>query len=185
MIRLRSSLILFLLLLVAPNCTSISSQKPKLVLLISVDQFRYDYLTRFSKYFGDGGFKLFLKAGANFTNAQYKHSVTKTSAGHAVISTGTHANVNGIIANRWYDQEQRSSVSSVADSSFTLIGSNKDGRSPQYLLAATIGDQLKRFNGGKSKVVSISYKDRSAILMGGKNADAAYWFVDSLFTGSL
>lgn len=184
MIRLRSSLISFLLLLVVLKLSSCSAQKPKLVLLISVDQLRYDYLTRFSKYFGDGGFNLFLRAGANFTNAQLMHSVTKTAAGHAVISTGTHANVNGIIANSWYDQEQRSAVSSVSDHSFALIGSDKDGRSPQYLLAATIGDQLKRFTDGKSKVVSISCKDRSAILMGGKNADATYWFVDSLFTTS-
>jgi len=174
MIKLRSLLILFLLLLVVLNLSSCATQKPKLVLFISIDQLRYDYLTRFSKYFGDGGFSLF----------QYKHSVTKTSAGHAVISTGTHANVNGVIANRWYDQEQKSLVSSVGDDSFTLIGSDRDGRSPHYLLAATIGDQLKKFNGEKSKVVSISYKSTSAIMMGGKDADAVYWFVDSLFTTS-
>ncbi|MCH8956846.1 alkaline phosphatase family protein [candidate division KSB1 bacterium] len=184
MIKLRSSLILFLLLLAVLNLSSCATQKPKLVLFISIDQLRYDYLTRFSKYFGDGGFNLFFKDGANFTNAQFKHSVTKTSAGHAVISTGTHANVNGIIANGWYDQEQKSSVSSVGDDSFTLIASDRDGRSPHYLLAATIGDELKRSNGEKSKVVSISYKSTSAIMMGGKDADAVYWFVDSLFTTS-
>ena len=184
MIKLRSLLILFWLLLVVLNLSSCATQKPKLVLFISIDQLRYDYLTRFSKYFGDGGFNLFFKDGANFTNAQFKHSVTKTSAGHVVISTGTHANVNGIIANRWYDQEQKSSVSSVGDDSFTLIASDRDGRSPHYLLAATIGDELKRSNGEKSKVVSISYKSTSAIMMGGKDADAVYWFVDSLFATS-
>jgi len=184
MIKLRSSLILFLLLLVVLNLSSCATQKPKLVLFISIDQLRYDYLTRFSKYFGDGGFNLFFKDGANFTNAQFKHSVTKTSAGHAVISTGTHANVNGVIANKWYDREQKSWVSSVGDDSFALIASDRDGRSPHYLLAATIGDELKKSNGEKSKVVSISYKSTSAILMGGKDADAVYWFVDSLFTTS-
>ncbi|MCH8981194.1 alkaline phosphatase family protein [candidate division KSB1 bacterium] len=184
MIKLRSLLILFLLLLVVLNLSSCATQKPKLVLFISIDQLRYDYLTRFSKYFGDGGFNLFFKDGANFTNAQFKHSVTKTSAGHAVISTGTHANVNGVIANRWYDRQQKSSVSSVGDDSFTLIASDRDGRSPHYLLAATIGDELKKSKGEKSKVVSISYKSTSAILMGGKDADAVYWFVDSLFTTS-
>ncbi len=61
-----------------------SSQRPKLVVLIAVDQFRYDYLTRFEKYFGQRGFNLFLKEGANFVNTHYSHSQTSTGPGHAV-----------------------------------------------------------------------------------------------------
>ncbi|HQY06216.1 MAG TPA: alkaline phosphatase family protein, partial [Lacunisphaera sp.] len=74
---------------------------PRLVVVISVDQMRADYLDRFRPYFGPGGFKLLLDQGANFANCHYRHSITKTGPGHAVILSGVHANIHGIIANEW------------------------------------------------------------------------------------
>src|SRR5438093_7157086 len=71
--------------------------RPKLVVVIVIDQFRPDYLQRFRSHFGKGGFNLFLEQGANFDQARYRHGVTQTCPGHAVILTGTYADVNGII----------------------------------------------------------------------------------------
>jgi len=84
-----------------------SAEKPKLVVVISIDQFRADYLPRFERHFGPDGFNLFLKQGAHFMNANYAHSVNKTGPGHAVILSGSYANVNGIVSNDWFDLESR------------------------------------------------------------------------------
>jgi predicted AlkP superfamily pyrophosphatase or phosphodiesterase len=149
-----------------------------------LDQFRYDYLPRFEKYFGERGFNLFLKQGGNFVNAHYLHSQTLTAPGHAVIMSGTYPCMNGIIANKWYDPVKGEDVYCVGDPDSPLIGGfRSSGRSPQNFIGTTVGDQLRESNNGRSKVISISRKDRSAILMGGKMA-TAYWLVDSAYTTS-
>jgi predicted AlkP superfamily pyrophosphatase or phosphodiesterase len=149
-----------------------------------IDQFRADYLRTFRPYFGQGGFSLLLRQGANFTEAEYKHAVTLTCPGHAVVLTGTHANVNGIINNQWYDSKSGRQVYCAADSLVTLIGSSEPGRSPRNLVASTVGDQLKRSTGGRSRVIAVAGKDRAAIMLGGHMADGVYWMEDSLVVTS-
>ncbi|HEY8197324.1 MAG TPA: alkaline phosphatase family protein [Gemmatimonadales bacterium] len=158
--------------------------KPKLVLTIMIDQFRPDYLQRFRPYFGRGGFNLFLERGANFAGARYEHAVTSTCPGHAVVLTGSYANVNGIVNNDWYDAAAGREVYCAADSLFKLIGVQKEGRSPRNLIGNTVGDELKLASAGRSRVIAVAGKDRSAIMMGGHLADAAYWTVDTLFVSS-
>jgi predicted AlkP superfamily pyrophosphatase or phosphodiesterase len=158
--------------------------RPKLVVVIVIDQFRPDYLQRFRPYFGTGGFNLFLRRGATFTEAEYKHTVTFTCPGHAVILTGTYPNVNGIISNQWYDSKAGRQEYCAADSSVTLIGSSQPGRSPRNLMASTVGDELKRASGGRSRVIAMAGKDRSAIMLGGHKADGVFWMEDSLFVTS-
>lgn len=181
--------LLSVLLLVPPVLMAQSSRalppaRPRLVLVISIDQFRADYLQRFRRYFGEGGFNLLLRDGADFTEAQYQYSVTQTCPGHAVILTGSYANVNGIVANLWYDPALRRAQYCAADTAAKLIGVNGEGRSPRNLLASTVGDELKRATAGRSRVVAIAGKDRSAIMMGGHLADAAYWTEDTLVVTS-
>jgi hypothetical protein len=158
--------------------------RPKLVVVIVIDQFRPDYLRTFRPYFGRGGFNLLLRRGANFTEAEYKHAVTLTCPGHAVVLTGTHANVNGIINNQWYDSKSGRQEYCAADTLVALIGSSGPGRSPRNLLASTVGDQLKRSTGGRSRVIAMAGKDRSAIMLGGHMADGVYWMEDSLVVTS-
>ncbi len=153
------------------------SPKIKLVLGIVIDQFRYDYLTRFADQFGEGGFKRLTQGGANFTNANYPYTPTVTACGHAVFMSGSAPNENGIIANEWYDRETAKKVTSVSDPNTKLLG-GKDGSgsSPHRLLSSTIGDQLKLHTNGRAKVIGISMKDRAAILPSGKKPNGAYWY---------
>ena len=81
--------------------------RPRLVVVIAVDQLRADYIERFRPFFGAGGFNLFLQRGASFAQARYAHATTSTCPGHAVILTGSYGEVNGIIANEWYDTRSR------------------------------------------------------------------------------
>jgi hypothetical protein len=152
-----------------------AEKQPKLVLTIIVDQFRYDYLTRFRSSYNSGLARL-LAEGAVFSNAYYQHFPTVTAVGHSTILSGATPSVSGIVGNEWYDRELGRQVTSVSDASVPLLGaSGKEAASPRKLLVSTVGDELKMSGKGR-KVIGISIKDRSAILPAGHMADAAYWF---------
>lgn len=158
--------------------------RPRLVVVIAVDQLRADYLERFRPFFGRGGFNLFLQRGASFPSARFEHATTSTCPGHAVMLTGSYGAVNGIIGNDWYDAQARREVYCAADTTVRLIGSDGEGRSPRNLRGTTVGDLLKIATGGRSRVLTVSAKDRSAIMLGGHLGDAAYWMEDTLFVTS-
>ena len=176
--------LLFSLLFIAP-LNAAANEAPKLVVVIAIDQFRAEYLNRFRDLFGEGGFNLFLEKGAVFSNCRYKHSFNVTGAGHAVIMSGSYADVNGIIGNTWFDVHANKVVNCVLDEASPLIDfAGAEGRSPKKFLGSTVGDELQLTNQGASRVITVSGKDRAAILMGGKFADAAYWFYQTKFTTS-
>lgn len=161
---------------------------PALVVVIAVDQLRGDYPARFFEHLGPRGFRLFLDQGAVFADAHHRQSITKTAPGHATMVTGVHANVHGIIANDWLDRNTFQRVNSVDDPSVQLVGTRPPRAgarmpnvkapvpsSPRAMLATTVLDDFKLARGNQPKVISISSKDRSAIILGGKLANAAYW----------
>ena len=171
------------LVLPTPAFASAYNAHPKLVVVIIIDQFRADYLERYRDQFGSGGFNIFLNNGAYFTDCNYDYANTRTAPGHATLFTGAYSDGHGIAANEWWDPKKKKMVTSVEDDSTKLVGIPADqnqgkegvGASPHNLLADTIGDELKLATQGKSKVFSLSLKDRAAIIPGGYSADAAYW----------
>jgi predicted AlkP superfamily pyrophosphatase or phosphodiesterase len=153
--------------------------KPKLILAIVVDQFRYDYLTRYRAEYSAGLHRL-LTAGAVFTNANLEHAPTVTAIGHSTLLTGALPSVSGIIGNEWFDRASRKVVTSVTDDTVKLLGGSSDPpASPRNMMVTTVGDELKIATGGKSHVVGVSVKDRSAILPAGHMADGAFWIEQS------
>jgi len=158
--------------------------QPPLVVVITIDQVPYEYLARFGGQFGRGGFRRLMEQGASFTNASYKHAINLTGPGHAVILSGAYGNQNGIIANNWIDVQSRASVYCVEDKDVALLGASGAGRSPANFIGTTYGDELRLASGFRSKVIAISHKDRAAILLGGKMANAAFWMADSSFVTS-
>jgi predicted AlkP superfamily pyrophosphatase or phosphodiesterase len=151
--------------------------KPKLILAIAIDQFRYDYTTRFRERY-TSGLATMLSHGAVFVDAHQDHFPTVTATGHATFLTGSVPATSGIIGNEWYDRSLDKTITSVEDTATTLVGvgGNKEGSSPHNLIVSTLGDEIKIADRGTSKVIGISMKDRAAILPSGRMADAAYWF---------
>lgn len=150
--------------------------KPKLVIAIVADQFRYDYLLRFKDEFRGGLFQL-MKNGAVYTNARYEHYPTFTAVGHAVLLTGAYPSVHGIVGNLWYDRNNGKQIQAAADDTVRLVGgADGPGSSPRNLLVSTIGDEMKIASQGQSRVFGISLKDYSGIMATGHMADAVYWF---------
>jgi hypothetical protein len=151
--------------------------RPKLVVVIVIDQFRGDYLERYRDQFGDGGFRLFLDRGAYFTDCNYDYANTSTAPGHATLFTGSYTSGHGIVANEWWDPQKKKRVTSVEDDTQQLVGAAKTGpgASPRNLKSDTLGDELKLATGGKARVFAVSLKDRAAVLTTGFSGDAAYW----------
>jgi predicted AlkP superfamily pyrophosphatase or phosphodiesterase len=172
--------------------TATTQARPRLVLVIVVDQFRADYLERFGDLFAPGGgLRRLTRDGAQWMNANYDHMPTYTAPGHATIMTGAWPSETGIIANDWYDREAGRIVSNASDpedrpdrARWRLFGGGAGERasSPRRLIASTLGDELRLVN-NRSKVIGISSKDRGALLPAGRHANAAYWF--SPFTGNM
>jgi predicted AlkP superfamily pyrophosphatase or phosphodiesterase len=152
--------------------------RPRLVLLIAADQFRYDYLERFGDLFAERGLRRLLREGASWVDANYDHTPTYTAPGHATMLTGAYPAATGIVGNDWLDRETGKNVSSVSDDTFSILGGDQSekGVSPRRLLASTLGDELRLASNNRGKVITISLKDRAAILMGGRHANGAYWF---------
>src|SRR6185369_16831846 len=154
------------------------AKRPKLVLLIAVDQFRYDYLERFNDLFVENGLRRLMRDGASWTQSNYDHMPTYTAPGHATMLTGAYPAETGIVGNEWPDRATGKNVSSVSDSTEKLLGGvpNEPASSPRRLMCSTVGDELRLATNDRSKVIGISVKDRSAILPAGRHANAAYWF---------
>jgi predicted AlkP superfamily pyrophosphatase or phosphodiesterase len=170
----------FLVLVLACGLAAAAPKKPKLIVTIVIDQFRFDYLSRYRTEY-TGGLHRLLTQGAVFANAHYIHVPTITAVGHSTILSGATPSVSGIIGNDWYDRDENAAVTSVSDKTTTLVGGAlvngvaQIGASPRRMLVDTVGDEIK-MAGGKSRTIGVSLKDRSAILPVGKMADGAYWF---------
>ena len=152
-------------------------EKPKLVVAIVVDQMRYDFLENLSDRYTENGFNRLINQGYNCKNNFYNYVPTVTGPGHSSVSTGSTPMTHGIVGNNWYNREKNTSVYCTDDSDYDNIGGDDytGNKSPNNLLVETFAD-INKLNNPKAKTISVGIKDRGSILMGGKNADAAYWY---------
>jgi predicted AlkP superfamily pyrophosphatase or phosphodiesterase len=166
---------------VQPQCPQTTSARPKLVVVVVIDQFRYDYLERFKDLFGAGGFRRLTECGALFTEANYDYIPTNTAPGHAAIFTGSIPAQDGIIGNSWFDRATGKVRAMVSDNAAHEIrndgaADHAGSASPRTLIGTTIGDQLRLATNFQSKVIAVSLKDRAAVLPGGQRPNGAFWF---------
>ncbi len=177
--RYLAVLSLFLFSALLPGCGLwTTAPKPRLVVLLVIDQFPAGYLERFSGRFGEDGFKRLLREGAVFTSCYYSYAVTETAPGHATLATGTTPDRHGIIGNNVVDEATGQVVAAVHDpGSPTVGGSPESGPvSPRRLLLPTLAARMGAQLGDGSKQFSVAIKDRSANFMLGQAGDAAYWY---------
>ena len=170
------NLLFFLLILLGCSASS-ENKKPKLVVAIVIDQMRYDFLENLSHRYSDNGFNRLVNDGFNCKNNFYNYVPTVTGPGHSSISTGSTPKTHGIVGNNWYDRERKHSIYCTDDSNYNNVGGDdySGNKSPNNLLVETFAD-INKMSNNKSKTISIAIKDRGSILMGGKKADAAYWY---------
>lgn len=151
-----------------------ATERPRLVLYISVDQMKAEYLDWYKQEF-TGGFRRFLNEGAVFTNADLNYAPSETGPGHAALGTGAYPEHSGILSNEWTDPRTRKITYCVEDKTAGKVDGEGGGFSPRNLVVTGIGDWLKA-SSPESRVVAVSSKDRAAILMGGQHPDLAFWY---------
>jgi predicted AlkP superfamily pyrophosphatase or phosphodiesterase len=142
-----------------------ASAPPSLVVLITIDQFRADYIDRFGPQL-NGGLVRLARTGAWFTNAHHDHAITETAPGHATLLAGRFPRSTGIMANRI----------GVEDSAAPLLGApGALGASPRRFQGTTLVDWLLARD-SRSRTLSVSMKDRAAILPVGRSRADVYWY---------
>ncbi|MGB8322602.1 MAG: alkaline phosphatase family protein [Candidatus Acidiferrum sp.] len=163
----------------APATARTAATKPKLVVMIVVDQMRGDYVDKFRPQW-TAGLKRLLDEGAWFREAAYPYAATETCVGHATVSTGAFPATHGMVANAWWDRELQKMVTCTSDPSVKNIAyagkSTKGGDSAVSMLVPAYAEELKFQTGQATRVVTLSLKARAAITMAGHKADAATWF---------
>ncbi len=153
---------------------------PKLVVVLVVDGLPYEQVVRYKSQFGQGGFRRLLDQGATYNDAHQAHGMTLTAVGHASILSGAYPSRHGVIGNNWIDRQTGKSVYCTDDINHTYIGhktESDDGTSPARMRVSTLGDELRYASGNRAKVLTVSGKDRGAILLAGKTG-TAYMYMD-------
>jgi predicted AlkP superfamily pyrophosphatase or phosphodiesterase len=155
-----------------------SPARPKLVVLLVVDQMRGDYVDKFLPQW-TGGLRRLVEEGAWFRDAAYPYAVTETCVGHATISTGALPATHAVVANAWWDRETQKMVTCTADPNAKNSGyagaSATGGDSAWRMELPTFADELKFQTNGATRVVTFSLKARAAITLAGHKADAVTW----------
>lgn len=155
-----------------------SEGRPKLVVMIVVDQFRADYVDKFQGQW-DGGLKRLVDEGAWFRASAYPYAATETCVGHSTISTGALPVSHGMVANSWWDRETKEMTTCTNDPNVKNIayagGTTKGGDSAWRMLVPSFAEELKFQTGGGTRIVAFSIKARAAITMAGHKADAVTW----------
>jgi predicted AlkP superfamily pyrophosphatase or phosphodiesterase len=155
--------------------------KPKLVVLLVVDQMRADYVDKFLPQW-TGGLKRLVEEGAWFRDAAYPYAATETCVGHSTISTGAFPATHGMVANAWWDRKEQKMVTCTADpdpkvKNIGYAGASPKGADTAWRMAVpSFAEELKFQTSGTTRIVTFSLKARAAITMAGHKADAATWF---------
>ena len=152
--------------------------QPALIVLLVVDQFRADYVTRFQHQWSRG-LKRLVDEGAWFRQAAYPYFNTVTCTGHATIATGALPTAHGQLMNEWWDRDAGALVNCTDDDQARTLGYGRPrngGHSARPLRMPTLSDEMRAQLPVAPRVVSMSLKVRSAIMLAGHGADAVTWF---------
>src|SRR5499425_2824025 len=158
---------------------AVSPSRPKLVVLLVVDQMRGDYVDKFAGQW-TGGLKRLVNEGAWFREAAYPYAATETCVGHSTISTGALPLTHGMVSNAWFDRGSQKVVTCTADSKAKNVayagGSARGGDSAANMMVPAFAEELKFQTGGATRIVTFSLKARASITMAGHKGDAVTWF---------
>jgi hypothetical protein len=177
-VLLASSTVLWAVQAPAPT----SGRPPKLAVILVVDQMRADYVDRFQADW-TSGLRRMVTEGAWFTRAAFPYLTTVTCPGHATISTGAFPAVSGIFQNTWFDRTHNAITTCTDDANVKPISYGRKSGEPEsaaYLLVPSFADLLRVER--NARVVTMSLKARSAIMLAGHGGDAVTWMNESFDT---
>jgi len=165
----------------ARSTAAVPKGAPKLIVVVSVDQFSADLFGEYRTTYNDGFGKLL--QGGVFPSGYQSHAATETCPGHSTITTGYRPAHTGIIANNWNDQtiaRKDKTVYCAEDETAPGTDSSNYVVSDKHLLVPTLGERMKAAD-PRTRVVSVAGKDRAAVMMGGHKVDELWWWNGKAF----
>ena len=155
----------------------IPSQKPKLIVGITVSGMMYDYLSVYWDKYGEDGFRRMATSGANCKNARFNYLITEPSVGYASIATGANPSEHGIVSDYWYNRLTNEIAYSLDDPGQTTIGGSygTGAYSPISMHNRTLSDEIRVKSRFRSKSIGVAIDPQASILMAGHTATGAYW----------
>jgi hypothetical protein len=155
----------------------IPSQKPKLIVGVTVSGMMYDYLSVYWDKYGDDGFRRMATSGANCKNARFNYLITEPSVGYASIATGANPSEHGIVSDYWYNRLSNEIAYSLDDAEQTTIGGSygTGAYSPVSMHNRTLSDEIRIKSRFRSKSIGVAIDPQASILMAGHTATGAYW----------
>ncbi|GGK10334.1 MULTISPECIES: alkaline phosphatase family protein [Parabacteroides] len=159
--------------------TNLEAQQrtPKLVVCITVDQLRGDYIEYFYNTFGERGFKRLMNEGLVYNNIKFEFTDVDQASAFATLFTGSNPCFHGVTGNKIYDFDNDKETSVLYDKDY-LGNYTRENYSPKKMFSSTIGDELKIASKGRSDVFAIAPDPESAILSAGHAANGAFWMDD-------
>lgn len=174
---MKKGLLTYILLLTLSGLQA-QTPTPRLVVSLTIDQLRSDYLENFAALYGEQGFKRLLREGRFYTQAQFDFNKPDRASAMASVYTGTNPSVHGIIGREWLDTSTLNVKNCVDDTNY--IGNyTNESSSAMHMLTTTVTDELKIQTGGKALVYAIAPFRDAAILSAGHAADCALWLNES------
>lgn len=156
------------------NAVQPSADVPRLVVNISIDQFRADYLEEFMPKLSADGFKKLLASGRVYENAGVSFLPVDRTSATASLSSGSVPYYNGIPSSEWFSRKNNRVIQSFADQK-SLLSHRGGNPSPVNMVVSTIGDELKIITKGIGKVYAVATECDAAVMLAGHAADAALW----------
>lgn len=180
-VRLLLALFAAMLVTAPAGAAAGESQRPRLIVQITLDQLRADLLERYRPAFAHGLRRL-LEDGYWIRRGEVAHGLTVSFPGHATLATGLHPARHGLTANEWWAQRDGrwASIDVVEDAGTHMLGEpGRVGVSPRNLVGSAIADWVKEADPA-ARTVALSTGATIAIAYGGRRPDAAYWFDGSV-----
>lgn len=177
MIRILTSLVAFFTV-GALSAQQVTERVPKLVVGITIDQLRGDYLEHFKSVLGEKGFKRLLREGLVYKNVNFNLDQPNRASSLATIYTGAYPSTNAITGVQSFNTNQQSLRPIFSDEDY-LGNYTQDRFSPKALIGSTIADELKLASRNASDVYSLAINVDAALISGGHAANAAYWIDDA------
>ncbi len=150
---------------------------PRLVVGLTIDQLRADYIEAFSSLYGERGFKRLWKEARIYRNAEYDFARLDKSSAVASVYTGTAPCMNGIVADHWMDRNTLRVIDCVDDGKFMGIYTS-ESTSPERLKVSTLTDELMIATQGAAEVYAIAPTREMAVLAAGHASKGAFWLND-------
>ena len=155
--------------------------QPRAVVVVVIDQLASHALEKYLPFLSeDGALRRGIARGAFHRSVVYSYAGTYTAPGHAAIHTGAPPAFSGVVANQVWDYARADSVASVDDGESAVLGVEGSFASPRVLRADTVADVLSEATDGRAMIASVSFKDRGAVLGGGRRPDLVLWYEKSI-----